>query len=144
AGRCLVSPVPAIPGMLTAADLQPPRLLRDPHVQSVLGSSALRGNRGLLALAAVDLQSREVTLDGGNGVRLQGGHSRLPGMAPRGMALLLHGWEGSAESGYMRMTAARLRACGFEVVRLNFRDHGDTPHLNEDLFHSNRLDEVVH
>ncbi|HSR64483.1 MAG TPA: alpha/beta fold hydrolase, partial [Xanthomonadaceae bacterium] len=27
---------------------------------------------------------------------------------------------------------------------LNFRDHGDTHHLNEALFHSNRIDEVVH
>jgi len=130
--------------MLTAADFQPPRLLRNPHLQSVLGSSALRRHRGLRALAAVGAQSRELILDGGNGVRLQGWHSRVPGVAPRGMALLLHGWEGSAESGYMRMTAARLLACDFEVFRLNFRDHGDTHHLNEDLFHSNRLDEVVH
>src|SRR5690606_34505440 len=132
------------PRMLTAADFQPPRLLRNPHLQSVLGSSALRRHRGLRALAAVGAQSRELILDGGNGVRLQGWHSRVPGVVPRGMALLLHGWEGSAESGYMRMTAARLLACGFEVFRLNFRDHGDTHHLNEDLFHSNRLDEVVH
>ena len=60
-----------------------------------------------------------------------------------GLALLLHGWEGSAESSYMRMTAARLLEAGFEVVRLNFRDHGDTHHLNQEIFHSNRLDEVV-
>jgi predicted alpha/beta-fold hydrolase len=43
----------------------------------------------------------------------------------------------------MRMTAARLLEAGFEVVRLNFRDHGGTHHLNEEIFHSNRLDEVV-
>jgi predicted alpha/beta-fold hydrolase len=29
------------------------------------------------------------------------------------------------------------------VFRLNFRDHGDSHHLNEGLFHSNRIDEVV-
>lgn len=130
--------------MLTAADFQPPRLLRNPHVQSVLGSSALRRHRGLRALAASGAQTRELILDGGNGVRLQGWHSRVPGVQPRGTALLLHGWEGSAESGYMRMAAARLLGCGLEVFRLNFRDHGGTHHLNEDLFHSNRLDEVVH
>jgi hypothetical protein len=83
-------------------------------------------------------------VDGGDGVRLQGLHSHLPGQASRGLALLLHGWEGSAESSYMRTTAAQLLARGFEVFRLNFRDHGDTHHLNEDLFHSNRLDEVMH
>jgi predicted alpha/beta-fold hydrolase len=30
------------------------------------------------------------------------------------------------------------------VFRLNFRDHGGTHHLNEGLFHSNRIEEVVH
>jgi predicted alpha/beta-fold hydrolase len=43
----------------------------------------------------------------------------------------------------MQFTAARLLARGFEIFRLNFRDHGDTHHLNEGLFHSNRIDEVV-
>ncbi|MCR6686010.1 alpha/beta fold hydrolase [Pseudoxanthomonas sp.] len=129
---------------MTAADYQPPRLLRNPHLQSVLGSSGLRQRRGLRALHAAGAQTREYILDGGQGARLQGWHSRVPGSPPRAMALLLHGWEGSAESGYMRLTAARLLAQGFEVFRLNFRDHGDTHHLNEDLFHSNRLDELVH
>jgi predicted alpha/beta-fold hydrolase len=30
------------------------------------------------------------------------------------------------------------------VVRLNLRDHGDSHHLNPEIFHSCRLDEVVH
>ena len=37
-----------------------------------------------------------------------------------------------------------LFAAGFDVFRLNFRDHGDTHHLNPGLFHSCRLEEVVH
>ncbi len=130
--------------MPTAADYLPPLLLRNPHLQSVLGSSHLRRLRGRRALAATGAHTRELILDGGNGARLQGWHSRVPGARARGMALLLHGWEGSAESGYMRLAAARLLRCGFEVFRLNFRDHGQTHHLNEELFHSNRLDEVVH
>src|SRR5690606_35165739 len=77
------------PGMLTAADFHPPRLLRNPHLQSVLGSSALRQRRGLRALAASGARTRELILDGGNGVRLQGWHSQVPGIRPRGMALLL-------------------------------------------------------
>ncbi|KAF1686964.1 alpha/beta hydrolase [Pseudoxanthomonas broegbernensis] len=130
--------------MLTAADYQPSRLLRNPHLQSVLGSSGLRGRRGLQALAASGAVTTEYILDGGGNARLQAWHSHVPGTARTGTALLLHGWEGSADSGYMRLTAARLLARGLEVVRLNFRDHGDTHHLNEELFHSNRLDEVVH
>ena len=31
---------------------------------------------------------------------------------------------------------------GFSVIRLNLRDHGDTEHLNEDLYHAARLLEV--
>ncbi|RBF42040.1 alpha/beta hydrolase, partial [Xanthomonas oryzae pv. oryzae] len=62
---------------------------------------------------------------------------------PRGTVLLLHGWEGSADSNYMCLTAARVLGLGYQVFRLNFRDHGGTHHLNVDLFHSDRIDEVV-
>ncbi len=130
--------------MLTAADYQPPKWLRNPHLQSVLSSSTLRRRRGLRALNASGTLTTEHIFDGGGGVRLQGLHSARPGVEARGLALLLHGWEGSVDSSYMRMTAARLLEAGFEVVRLNFRDHGQTHHLNEGLFHSNLLDEVVH
>lgn len=129
--------------MLTAADYRPPRWLRNPHLQSMLSSSRMRMHRGLTLLAATGAVTDEVILDGGQGVRLQGWHSHVAGRAPIGMALLLHGWEGSAESSYMRMTAARLLEEGFDVVRLNFRDHGNTHHLNPGIFHSNRIDEVV-
>ncbi len=130
--------------MLTAADYQPPRWLRNPHLQSMLSSSRMRMQRGLVLLAATGALSEELILDGGEGVRLQGWHSYIQGREPIGMALLLHGWEGSAESSYMRMTAARLLEEGYDVVRLNFRDHGNTHHLNPGIFHSNRIDEVVH
>lgn len=104
----------------------------------------MRRRRGERELAALRPLTTEHILDGGDGVRLQGLHSRIEGTPSRGLALLLHGWEGSAESSYMRLTAAQLLRAGFEVFRLNFRDHGGTHHLNEDLFHSNRIDEVVH
>ena len=81
--------------MTDAAHFQPPRLLRNPHLQSVFGSSGLRRLRGERALAASGATTREQILDGGNGVRLQGWHSQVPGRRPRGTALLLHGWEGS-------------------------------------------------
>jgi len=130
--------------MLTASDYQPPRWLRNPHLQSMLSSSRMRLQRGLLLLAATGALTEELILDGGEGVRLQGWHSRIEGREPVGMALLLHGWEGSSESSYMRMTAARMLEAGYDVVRLNFRDHGNTHHLNPGIFHSNRIDEVVH
>ena len=43
----------------------------------------------------------------------------------------------------MRLAAARLLQRGYATFRLNFRDHGDSHHLNEAIFHSARIDEVV-
>ena len=126
------------------SDFLPPRLLRGPHVQSVLSSSPLRAIRARRRLHAIEASHEAMVLDVGNGIRLQGVHSMRPGTEPRGLVVLLHGWEGSVDSNYMRLTASSLLDAGFAVFRLNFRDHGDTHHLNEDLFHSNRLDEVVH
>ena len=129
--------------MLSADQYAPPRWLRNPHVQSVLGSSALRRRRGQQLMSASGAHSTSHILDGGDGVRLQGWLDVPRDIAPRATVLLLHGWEGSADSSYMRMTAARLLAMGYQVFRLNFRDHGGTHHLNADLFHSDRIDEVV-
>ena len=127
----------------TASPYRPPWWLRSPHVQSMLGSSPMRIRRGARALAALGARAETVVLDAGEGVRLQGVFNAPREGEPRGLALLLHGWEGSAESSYMRLTAAKLLEAGFATFRLNFRDHGDSHHLNPGLFHSNRIDEVV-
>ncbi len=129
---------------VSGADYMPPRWLRNPHLQTILAGSPWRRRHGARALAATGAITTEHLIDGGDGVRLHGLHSVIPGRAPRGLALLLHGWEGSTDSSYMRLTAVQLLALGFEVFRLNFRDHGGSHHLNEAIFHSNRIDEVVH
>ena len=59
------------------------------------------------------------------------------------LALLLHGWEGSASSLYVLSLGQYLFDRGFDVLRLNLRDHGDSHHLNEGIFHSCRIAEVV-
>jgi len=122
----------------------PPRWLRNPHVQSVLASSSVRRALFRRRRAALEAVAVEHVLDCGHGVRLQGFHSAqsvLP--QARALVVLLHGWEGSAQSSYILHTGARLLAEGCDVFRLNFRDHGDTHHLNNELFHSCRIDEVV-
>lgn len=86
--------------------------------------------------------SRDEIVDCGAGVRLLGRFSAPLG-EPRGLAVLLHGWEGSAEANYVVSVGGLLHDAGFAVFRLNFRDHGNTFALNRDLFHSCRLDEVV-
>ena len=127
----------------TASPYRPPWWLRSPHVQSMLGSSPMRIRHGARMLAALGSRAEAVVLDAGEGVRLQGVYNTPRTGEPRGLALLLHGWEGSTESSYMRLTAAKLLEAGFATFRLNFRDHGGSHHLNPGLFHSNRIEEVV-
>jgi hypothetical protein len=126
-----------------ALSFAPPPGLRSPHLQTVLGSSPMRRRLGFECLRALATETTAHVIDAGEGVRLLGLHDLPASGPPRGLALLMHGWEGSADSSYMRLTAAELLARGWATFRLNFRDHGDSHHLNEAIFHSNRIDEVV-
>ena len=92
----------------TASPYRPPWWLRSPHVQSMLGSSPMRIRHGARMLAALGSRAEAVVLDAGEGVRLQGVYNTPRAGEARGLALLLHGWEGSTESSYMRLTAATL------------------------------------
>jgi len=136
-----VSALAALP-LAALPPFAPRGWLRNPHLQSILGSSGLRRMRIRARHRALAEASREVIVDGGDGVRLQGFHAPAIG-TERALVVLLHGWEGSSDSSYQLSLGARLREAGLAVFRLNFRDHGGTHHLNEDMFHSARIDEVV-
>ena len=60
----------------------------------------------------------------------------------RGLIILLHGWEGSSSSAYILSAGAFFYNLGFSICRLNLRDHGDSHHLNEGLFHGALLEET--
>lgn len=120
----------------------PPRLLRNAHVQSIFSSTVPR-KWFLKRNAKVMIQaSQRQILDCGDGVRLQGEYS-CRSENDKGLVILIHGWEGSASSSYILSSATALFNAGFDIFRLNLRDHGDTHHLNEELFNSVRLAEVV-
>lgn len=121
---------------------EPPRGLANRHIQSVLSKLPWRRRRIREQATALLDASRPEVLDCGEGVRLLGFYS-APAQPSRGLVILLHGWEGSADSSYMLSAGTALFDAGFEVFRLNFRDHGDTHALNEGLFHSCRIEEVV-
>ncbi len=132
----------------TLNEFVPPLGLRSPHVQSLLSSSPIR--RRVVRRWSASLRAAEQpwVLDGGDGVRLQGFYSAQTDAGKgshgsRGLVVLLHGWEGSVNSNYVLSNGARLYAAGFDVFRLNFRDHGETHHLNPGIFHSCRLEEVI-
>lgn len=93
---------------------------------------------------AMSVATERRIVDCGDGVRLLALHARQPDSSPdTPVVILIHGWEGSAESSYLLAAGAALFRNGADVIRLNLRDHGDTHHLNEDIFHSCRLDEAV-
>jgi hypothetical protein len=46
-----------------------------------------------------------------------------------------HGMEGSSASGYMLATADKAFRAGFNVIRVNFRNCGNTEHLSPKLYH---------
>ena len=126
-------------------DFRPFWPLTSGHIQTMLSSSGVR--RVLLPRAARTVQegAEPVLVDGGGGVRLTGAFTaQKVRPQPRGLAVLFHGWEGSVDSTYVLQTGSRLLADGWDIFRLNFRDHGDSHGLNEALFHSCRIDEVVH
>lgn len=110
--------------------------LRNAHVQSVLASSRLR----VLAKRAALAHSEERIVATPCGARLLSLYTRHP--APKGLVVLLHGWEGSSSSPYMIDAGAFWLRLGYDVCRLNLRDHGESHHLNEGLFHGALIDET--
>lgn len=117
---------------------EPVRPLRNPHLQTILASLRFRawGKNPLRK------RSEPVLVDAGGGVRLLGYRTVQPVGGSRGLVILLHGWEGSSGSTYMLTTGRRFFRCGYDVFRLNLRDHGPSHHLNEGVFHSARIEEV--
>lgn len=154
------------------AAFAPPSWLANAHLQSILPSLGLRRLLLARRTRALLAASRPQILECGQGVRLLGHLSSHdiggfdaggldPGAAAgsnkdaarpnqrigrpdaRDLVVLLHGWEGHADSMHLLSLGSRLFDLGCDVFRLNFRDHGASHHLNEGIFHSCRLDEVL-
>jgi uncharacterized protein len=130
----------------SAPEFAPAGWIANRHLQSILPNAPFR--RGALRRKAAPMVelSRSLVLDCGQGTRLHCWHAKQPAGAARparGLAVLIHGWEGTGDSSYLLSAATRLHAEGWEVIRLHLRDHGPSHHLNVDLFHSNRINEVI-
>lgn len=136
----------SVPLEVRAGDFDPPAWLRNPHLQSVIPSLPLR--RPLVARRCRTLleASTAEVVDCGEGVRLlayRATQATLGREPARRLVVLLHGWEGSSDSLYVLSLAQQLLEHGYDVVRLNLRDHGDSHDLNPGIFHSCRIAEVV-
>ena len=120
----------------TMHTFRPPFWMRPAMAQTILASRKFRRK------AAGQITSGAVSeiLDCGDGVRLKGSLTVHP--KSKGLFFYFHGWEGSEDSTYVLSSARFAYERGYSIYRLNYRDHGDTHHLNEKLFHSARLAEV--
>ncbi|KJS04645.1 MAG: hypothetical protein VR73_14115 [Gammaproteobacteria bacterium BRH_c0] len=122
------------------ATFNPPTWLRNAHLQTILNSLGPKRLRAARIAAALD--TTQLQLAAVDGTLLVGEFDRSPD--PRNaVVILLHGWEGSSKSAYQLTTAQMLLNLGFDVLRLNLRDHGDSHHLNRELFNSTRSPEVA-
>lgn len=124
-------------------EFAPRGLLASRHVQSILTSGPIRRRQVRRRASGYLARSEERIVTTDDGTRLLGFCNRAPVGGERPLVILLHGWEGSVDSNYLLSTAVSLDEAGIDTFRLNFRDHGDSHHLNEDLFHSCRLHEVL-
>jgi hypothetical protein len=124
------------------SSFQPSPLLRNPHLQTILASTGPRKRlvrkqaQHLLSCASSHL------IDCSDGVRLQAELS-FDASNHKGTVFMIHGWEGCVDSLYLLSLGATLFHNGYNVFRLNLRDHGPTHHLNPELYNSTRVQEVL-
>lgn len=119
-----------------SATFQPRSFLKNRHLQSVLASSHLI----IPPHGPLIRHSREFIIETPGGSKLLSYLSPHP--HSRGMMILLHGWEGSSSSAYILAAGAYFFDRKFSVCRLNLRDHGESHHLNEGLFHGALIEET--
>lgn len=109
---------------------------RSPHLQTIFASLKFR----LKGRNEMEECARPVILNGAAGSRLLGLLSTR--RDAKGLVLLIHGWEGSSGSTYMLSTGLAVFRHGYDVLRLNLRDHGESHHLNPGLFHGALIEET--
>ena len=124
------------------SSFNPPAGLRNTHVQTLISSTPLRSWPLWWRTRKLQQTAEDVILQCSDGIRLHGLYNANRDPA-RGLAILLHGWEGDAQSSYQLSTAHTLHHAGFDVFRLHLRDHGPSHHLNPELYNSTRLQEVI-
>ncbi len=129
---------------------RPHRLLRDGNLQTFLGRHIPQD------AAFVNQDEQMILFDAGydrtdfdpdRTVRLLAFYTPHrnavdPLSKPKGLAMLVHGWEGDSHSAYNLILGSSLIRSGFDVLRLNMRDHGPTHHLNKGIFFATLIEEV--
>jgi predicted alpha/beta-fold hydrolase len=118
-----------LPTMDAMKEFVPLRWLRNPHAMTI---AATFWRRRFARLPASTTRLFEV--EPGTQVRAECHWQENPGK--HATIVLLHGLEGSSDSGYMLGIAEKAWIAGFNVVRLNQRNCGGTERLTQTLYHS--------
>ena len=116
---------------VVASQFQPPLLLRNGHVQTLLRSM-------LPGRSRVAFQRERLELDDGDFLDLdwqRTGHGRV--------AILSHGLEGSSTQTYMLGMAAALNAAGWDVLAWNFRGCSGEPNRLLRFYHSGETGDLA-
>jgi predicted alpha/beta-fold hydrolase len=108
---------------------EPHPLLRNPHVQTMVSTFWLRRYPHLPASSPREFETEP-------GTKILGECHWQPGPRECPTLVLVHGLEGSSQSGYMLGLAERAFASGWNAVRLNQRSCGGTEHLTPTLYNS--------
>lgn len=120
------------------ADFHVPLALRSGHLQSVR-------NRVLPRRYHLDALAPGRTIlaptDDGTGDSLAVRVHALPDPG-RGIVLLVHGLGGSAESVYVRASAAALLVAGFNVARVDLRSAGDSKRTSRFTYHAGKTEDL--
>lgn len=136
---------------LPSTQFGPRRIVQSGHLQTVLGKQMPRDLivQGLEQPVLLDAGPDHTGVDPDQAVRLLGYYTpALTHGGSRGMVLLLHGWEGHSHAPSMLATTDVLARGGFDVFRLNLRDHGPDIHLhrlalNRGLFLGTLIEEAA-
>jgi hypothetical protein len=121
------------------ASYEPHSWLKNSHLMTIAGNFYPRQALNLPTSA----ETVEVDPADGSRVLCHCHWQPEPLRAVRLTAVLVHGLEGSSNSGYVRGIAARAFAAGMNVVRMNMRTCGGTESLTPTLYHSGRSADVA-
>ncbi len=102
---------------------------QNPHLLTIAGNFWKR------PVDEVNFPTREVLYPGEPGTQVLVEENR-PKDVPRGEVLMMHGLEGSSQSGYMVSMGLALARAGFVAHRVNMRSCGGTEHMTPTLYHS--------
>jgi uncharacterized protein len=107
----------------------PPLLLRNGHLMTIAGAFWPRRFPNLPPAVAREFQTEP-------GTRVLAHCHWQPQPERHPAVVLLHGLEGSSDSGYMLGTAEKAYQAGFSAIRLNQRNCGGTEKLTSTLYNS--------